>query len=487
MPRRRTAARGPDARPAATPRHAIAGAVTAHPARRWASPRPRSSVDVAARRARRHRARTRWPSCWHPTPGSRRGRWRASPRAASCRGCRWPSSRCWRAADTTPTLVFDEVDAGIGGRSADPVGRSLWRLARHHQVLCVTHLPQIAAHADAHLQIAKSVRDGRTVTAITELTGEERVARDRGDARRRQRVRGHARARPGSCWSAPRALTPAGRQRDDRPRSGSPGRRRRTSDARRPGRRASRPTSTTCGSSVASPRPPSAPMTPTCARSPQPRPDIERWADSADARAAATSPRWAGRPGRCGRPASGARPPRSGPSTASAPRRSSSRATSRTSWTCPAASLALPETLDVAEVEALLEATGPGHPAGHPRPGAAGAAVRVRAARQRGARARPARTCRSTTESVRVIGKGDRERVVPVGDVALGGPRPLPRRGPPGLAARPTRRRGRGPGAPRGAPRAARCSCRRAASAGPDGGLAGRPALSGAGRICAAM
>jgi len=79
------------------------------------------------------------------------------------------------AADTTPTLVFDEVDAGIGGRSADPVGRSLWRLARHHQVLCVTHLAQIAAHADSHLQIAKSVRDGRTVTAITELTGEDRV------------------------------------------------------------------------------------------------------------------------------------------------------------------------------------------------------------------------------------------------------------------------------------------------------------------------
>jgi DNA repair protein RecN (Recombination protein N) len=79
------------------------------------------------------------------------------------------------AADTTPTLVFDEVDAGIGGRSADPVGHSLWRLARHHQVLCVTHLPQIAAHADAHLHIAKSVRDGRTVTAITELSTQERI------------------------------------------------------------------------------------------------------------------------------------------------------------------------------------------------------------------------------------------------------------------------------------------------------------------------
>ena len=69
-------------------------------------------------------------------------------------------------ADETPTLVFDEVDTGIGGRSADPIGRSLWTLARRHQVLCVTHLPQIAAHADAHFQIAKRERDGRTVTEV---------------------------------------------------------------------------------------------------------------------------------------------------------------------------------------------------------------------------------------------------------------------------------------------------------------------------------
>jgi len=78
-------------------------------------------------------------------------------------------------ADTTPMLVFDEVDAGIGGRSGDPVGRSLWRLARDHQVLCVTHLPQIAAYADAHLHIAKVQRDGRTVTHIRELDAAERV------------------------------------------------------------------------------------------------------------------------------------------------------------------------------------------------------------------------------------------------------------------------------------------------------------------------
>ena len=74
-------------------------------------------------------------------------------------------------ADDTPTLVFDEVDTGIGGRSADPIGRSLWALARRHQVLCVTHLPQIAAHADAHFRIEKRERDGRTVTEVV-LLGE---------------------------------------------------------------------------------------------------------------------------------------------------------------------------------------------------------------------------------------------------------------------------------------------------------------------------
>jgi DNA repair protein RecN (Recombination protein N) len=78
-------------------------------------------------------------------------------------------------ADLTPTLVFDEVDAGIGGRSADPVGRTLWTLARDHQVICVTHLPQIAAYADAHLRIAKVAREERTVTDIQLLDEEQRI------------------------------------------------------------------------------------------------------------------------------------------------------------------------------------------------------------------------------------------------------------------------------------------------------------------------
>ena len=79
-------------------------------------------------------------------------------------------------ADATPTLVFDEIDAGIGARSADRVGRSLRRLARAHQVLCVTHLAQIAAHADAHLKIEKRERNGRTVTEVRRLDGEERLS-----------------------------------------------------------------------------------------------------------------------------------------------------------------------------------------------------------------------------------------------------------------------------------------------------------------------
>ncbi|MEO6350406.1 MAG: DNA repair protein RecN [Candidatus Limnocylindrales bacterium] len=77
-------------------------------------------------------------------------------------------------ADDTPTLIFDEVDAGIGGRSADPIGRLLWRLGRDHQVIVVTHLAQIAAYADSHLRIEKSQHDGRTATNVEPLHGDAR-------------------------------------------------------------------------------------------------------------------------------------------------------------------------------------------------------------------------------------------------------------------------------------------------------------------------
>ena len=78
-------------------------------------------------------------------------------------------------ADPHPTLVFDEIDSGIGGRVGDVVGRKLWELARHSQVLAVTHLPQIAAFGDVHLRVDKQVAGGRTVTRVTGLGGEDRL------------------------------------------------------------------------------------------------------------------------------------------------------------------------------------------------------------------------------------------------------------------------------------------------------------------------
>jgi len=72
------------------------------------------------------------------------------------------------------TLIFDEVDAGIGGAVADVVGARLQRLGRTFQVLCITHLPQIAAYATTHYRIVKSVRSGRTLTNVARVTGPER-------------------------------------------------------------------------------------------------------------------------------------------------------------------------------------------------------------------------------------------------------------------------------------------------------------------------
>jgi DNA repair protein RecN (Recombination protein N) len=74
------------------------------------------------------------------------------------------------------TLVFDEVDAGIGGRAAVAVGRALAALARHHQVLVVTHLPQVAAFADTHVVVEKATRGGRTTATASVVEGAERVA-----------------------------------------------------------------------------------------------------------------------------------------------------------------------------------------------------------------------------------------------------------------------------------------------------------------------
>jgi DNA repair protein RecN (Recombination protein N) len=78
-------------------------------------------------------------------------------------------------ADQIPTLIFDEIDQGIGGRVGTVVGLKLWNLGRMHQVLCVTHLPQLAAFGDQHFQVAKHVQEGRTHTVVEALTREKRL------------------------------------------------------------------------------------------------------------------------------------------------------------------------------------------------------------------------------------------------------------------------------------------------------------------------
>lgn len=79
------------------------------------------------------------------------------------------------AEDRVATYVFDEVDAGVGGRIADAIGKRLGAAARTHQVLCVTHLPAIAAQADAHLRVGKSTRKGRTTTRVESLQPDDRI------------------------------------------------------------------------------------------------------------------------------------------------------------------------------------------------------------------------------------------------------------------------------------------------------------------------
>jgi DNA repair protein RecN (Recombination protein N) len=78
-------------------------------------------------------------------------------------------------ADRVPTLVFDEIDTGVGGRLGATLGRKLAELARHHQVICVTHLPQMASHAAHQWIIRKQTDRGRTRTTIAPLDDEQRV------------------------------------------------------------------------------------------------------------------------------------------------------------------------------------------------------------------------------------------------------------------------------------------------------------------------
>jgi DNA repair protein RecN (Recombination protein N) len=96
---------------------------------------------------------------------------------------------------SVPTLIFDEVDAGIGGRVAEIVGRMLRQLGRRHQVMCVTHLPQVAASADQQWRVTKAAAGGSILSRVVPLNGEERVeeiARMLGGLRITETTRRHA-------------------------------------------------------------------------------------------------------------------------------------------------------------------------------------------------------------------------------------------------------------------------------------------------------
>ncbi len=106
-----------------------------------------------------------------------------------------PAKAAGSRAISQRTMVFDEIDTGIGGRAAEAVGRKLKALARSNQVLCVTHLPQIATFADQHYVIEKKDRNGRTRTSIRAVVGEERteeVARMLSGAKLTDTSRKHA-------------------------------------------------------------------------------------------------------------------------------------------------------------------------------------------------------------------------------------------------------------------------------------------------------
>ena len=78
-------------------------------------------------------------------------------------------------ADTIPTLIFDEIDAGVGGAVATKVAAKLSGLAASHQTVCISHLPQIAAAADTHFRVAKETQKKRTVTSVACIAGDDRV------------------------------------------------------------------------------------------------------------------------------------------------------------------------------------------------------------------------------------------------------------------------------------------------------------------------
>jgi len=98
-------------------------------------------------------------------------------------------------SDKVATLIFDEIDTGLGGNMGSTIGEKIASVAKSHQVICITHLPQIAARASTHLNVRKEAVKGKTQVFVDKLAGEERVrevARMLGDSNKEIAVR-HAR------------------------------------------------------------------------------------------------------------------------------------------------------------------------------------------------------------------------------------------------------------------------------------------------------
>ena len=107
------------------------------------------------------------------------------------------------AVDRVPTLIFDEIDTGVGGRLGSALGKALGELARHHQVICVTHLPQIASYAHHQWVIRKRIQRGRSRTTITPLGEADRDQRARRNAPRRFGGRGNPSRGDGNANGGP--------------------------------------------------------------------------------------------------------------------------------------------------------------------------------------------------------------------------------------------------------------------------------------------
>ena len=144
-----------------------------------------------------------------PNPGDDRARWRKIASGGELSRVMLAVKQALARTDEVLTYVFDEVDAGVGGGTAEVIGRKLKRIAAERQVIVITHLAQVAAFADAHVRVSKTVGRGKTRVAIEPLDDERARRRDRAHAGRRRAVGpGHRPRRRDAAHRARRLTQP---------------------------------------------------------------------------------------------------------------------------------------------------------------------------------------------------------------------------------------------------------------------------------------